>query len=54
METSFEDLAPHKICQYIYELSNEFNRFYHDTKILSEEDSDRQAGYISLIMLTKG
>ena len=53
METSFEDLAPHKICQYIYELSNEFNRFYHDTKILSEEDSDRQAGYISLIMLTK-
>ncbi len=53
METSFEDLAPHKICQYVYELSNEFNRFYHDTKILSEEDSVRQAGYISLIMLTR-
>ena len=53
METSFEDLAPHKVCQYIYELSNEFNRFYHDTKILSEEDPARQAGYISLIMLTK-
>ena len=53
METSFADLAPHKICQYIYELSNEFNRFYHDTKILSEEDPNRQAGYISLIMLAK-
>ena len=53
METSFADLAPHKICQYIYELSNEFNRFYHDTKILSEENPDRQASYISLIMLAK-
>ncbi len=53
METSFADLAPHKICQYIYELSNEFNRFYHDTKILSEENPDRQASYISLIMVTK-
>ncbi len=53
METSFEELAPHKICQYIYELSNELNRFYHDTKILSEEDKARQAGYIGLITLTK-
>ena len=31
----------------------EFNRFYHDTKILSEENPDRQASYISLIMLAK-
>ena len=52
METSFGELAPHKICQYIYELSNEFNRFYHDTKILSEEDKERQAGYVALITLT--
>lgn len=52
METSFAELAPHKICQYIYELSNEFNRFYHDTKILSEEDKERQAGYVALITLT--
>ncbi len=38
METGFTELAPHKICQYIYELANAFNRFYHDTKIISEED----------------
>ena len=27
-----EELAPHKICSYVYDLSNAFNRFYHETK----------------------
>lgn len=53
METSFAELAPHKICQYVYELSNAFNRFYHDTKIISEEDKRQQASWIRLIGLTK-
>lgn len=53
METGFMELAPHKICQYIYELANAFNRFYHDTKIISEEDKKRQASWIRLIRLTK-
>jgi arginyl-tRNA synthetase len=53
METGFTELAPHKICQYIYELANAFNRFYHDTKIISEEDKKRQASWIRLIRLTK-
>lgn len=53
METSFTELAPHKICQYIYELANAFNRFYHETKIISEEDKERQASWICLISLTK-
>lgn len=53
METAFAEKAPHKICQYIYDLSNDFNRFYHDTKILSEEDKERQASWIGLIMLAK-
>ena len=34
---AFQDLAPHKICAYIYDLANAFNRFYHETKILGEE-----------------
>ena len=38
IENGFAETAPHKICQYIYELANAFNSFYHDTKILSEED----------------
>ena len=32
MLTCFEELAPHKICAYIYELSNALNHFYHETK----------------------
>lgn len=53
IEIAFEELAPHKICAYIYDLSNAFNRFYHETKILSEENEDRKAGFIALLLITK-
>lgn len=53
MENAFEEIAPHKICSYIYELANEFNRFYHEVKILSEEDEERKKGYLALLMLTR-
>ena len=53
MEAAYMDKAPHKICQYIYEISNVFNGFYHDTKILAEQDKERKESYISLISLTK-
>ena len=43
MENAYEEKAPHKICAYIYELANAFNGFYHETKILSEEDFKVQA-----------
>ena len=47
------EYAPHKLCAYIYDLANDFNRFYHETKILSEEDFKVQASYIGLLVLTK-
>ena len=53
MENAYEEKAPHKICAYIYELANAFNGFYHETKILSEEDLKGQASYIGLLVLTK-
>ena len=53
LENSFAETAPHKICQYIYELANAFNSFYHDTKILAEEDEARKESYIGLISLTR-
>lgn len=53
MENVYEEKAPHKICAYIYELANAFNGFYHETKILSEEDFKVQASYIGLLILTK-
>lgn len=46
------ELAPHKICGYIYELANQFNRFYHDTKILTEPKEAVRDSYISTLDLT--
>ena len=51
--TAYEENAPHKICQYIYELSNAFSRFYHETKIISEENKEQQSSWIALISLTQ-
>lgn len=53
METAYQELAPHKICAYIYDLANAFNRFYHETKILAEEDKAKQKSYIGLLKLTR-
>ena len=53
IELSFRDRAPHKICEYIYELSNNFNRFYNDTRIVSEEDESKKASWLVLINLVK-
>ena len=53
LEQSIAELAPHKICAYIYDLANQFNSFYHETKILSEENKQKQEGYIALILLTQ-
>jgi len=53
MESAYEETAPHKICAYLYDLANAFNSFYHETKILSEEDEEKKAGWIALLSLTK-
>lgn len=53
IEGAFADTAPHKICSYIYDLANAFNSFYHETKIMSEENETVQKSYIRLLELTK-
>ena len=53
MESAYEELAPSKICAYIYDLANALNSFYHETKILTEEDEKKKSSYIALINLTK-
>lgn len=53
IELSFRDRAPHKICEYIYELSNNFNRFYNDTRIVSEKNEAKKGSWLSLINLVK-
>lgn len=53
MEAAYGELAPHKICAFIYSMANAFNRFYHETKILTEEDEEKKAGWIALLTLTR-
>lgn len=53
MQNAYDEVAPHKICAYIYDLANAFNKFYHETKIASEEDTKKKANWIALLKLTK-
>lgn len=53
MEAAYAEKAPHKICQFIYELSESFNAFYHNNKILGNEDASKKASYIQLIVLVR-
>lgn len=53
IENAFQELAPHKVCSYIYDLSNACNHFYHETKILSEENEGLKRSYIALLDLTR-
>ena len=53
IDNVYKETAPHKLCAYIYDLSNAFNHFYHETKIMSEENEQIQKSYIRLLELTK-
>ncbi len=53
MESAYEETAPNKVCAYIYNLANAFNHFYHETKILTEEDPVKKEGWIALLVLTR-
>ena len=51
VEVAFAEQAPHKICQFVYELSDAFNKFYHDNKIVTNEDEKTRESYIQLSRL---
>ena len=53
LETALNSSAPNLICAYIYELAGCVNKFYHETPILKEEDTQVKAGHIALIGLAK-
>jgi arginyl-tRNA synthetase len=40
LETATKELAPHLITLYIYELAQEFNRFYENTPVLGSKKED--------------
>lgn len=53
MEAAYGESAPNKVCAFIYDLANSFNRFYHETKIVTEEDQNKKAGWVALLMLVR-
>lgn len=53
IHSAYEEIAPHRICSYIYDLANAFNSFYHNTKIITEEDVAKQSSWIALIILVQ-
>ncbi len=53
MENACQEIAPHKICAYCYELANAFNRFYHENPILSQENESKKTGLLALLLLTR-
>lgn len=54
MENAYEEAAPHKVCAYIYDLANALNRFYHENRILAQEDEEKKKSWLALLLLTKG
>ena len=53
LENALATASPNVICAYIYELAGAVNKFYHETRILTEENEELKAGYIALIGLAK-
>ena len=50
---AYAEKAPHRLCAYIYELANDVNTFYHEHRILAEEDQARQQSWIALMALVR-
>ena len=47
------EFAPHKVCAYIYEVSNCFSAFYHENHILNEQDEARKNSLLKLSYITE-
>lgn len=46
VQRACQELMPHHICSYLYELSQQFNRFYEDNRVIGD---DREAIRLGLV-----
>lgn len=53
VEEAFVNRMPNRICEFLFDVSNQFNKFYHEYKIVTEEDAEKKLSWIRLIVLTK-
>ncbi len=50
---AYQELAPNKICAYLFDTAEAFNRFYHENRILTEPDEKKKESYLSLLELAE-
>lgn len=54
VEKATSELMPHYICTYLYELAQEFNRFYEHNKVIGHEREEQRLTLVSLYRDTLG
>lgn len=52
-EKAFNDMAPSALCESAYNIASAFSKFYHDTRILAEEDPEKRQSRLALCSLTR-
>ena len=51
IKRSFENYSLNEICEYLYKITNLYNNFYAENKVLTEENKEKQASWLSLTKL---
>jgi arginyl-tRNA synthetase len=52
VQSAYREQAPHKLCQFVYELCDAYNKFYHENKILANEEEETRESWIKLSRFT--
>lgn len=52
-QKAFDETAPSVLCDNAYNLASLFSRFYHDNRILAEEDAAKRSDWLALSLLTR-
>ena len=52
LKAAAEDFAPNVLVEYIYNLCVSVNKFYHEYKVLNEEDAEKRLSRISVLSFT--
>ena len=51
IKRSFENYSLNEICEYLYKITNLYNNFYAENKVLVEENNDKKASWLALTKL---
>ncbi len=52
-ERAFEDMNPAALCESAYNIASAFSRFYHDNRILTEENPETRQSWLALCAVTR-